>query len=271
MLPVTETDDLFGSSYKDNTKNLNSDLCSEATFVVPLNQTRRNLFQIPHKQQPTTFEQTRLEEDVANEMTLEKQDADVWREAEAGVGGALNPRDTVEFLLEELLLNVVGKRIGDNASNDDFFSQESQPQQHLAPCSQDFAFFKAIELTRDDLTTEEDESQEDELSLPSQLVHSPSTSELDHLLGLARPSQEEFFSSPEGAPALKRRRTLTSQEVEDIRIKTVGEDDDVDEVTEGNRSTDGEGDALPLTFHTKEDLIRKLQGIHYIPRGKPSF
>ena len=222
-------------------------------------------------QQTTTFEQTRMEEEAANEMILEEQDADVLQEVEAEVGGALKPREVVEFLLEELLLNVVGKKIAaDDASSDDFFSQDSQPQQHLAPCSQDFAFFKAIEQTRDDLTTGEDESQENELSPPSQLVCSPSTSELDHLLGLARPSLGEFFSSPEGVPALKRRRTLTSQEVEEIRIKMVGEDA-VDEVTEGDRSTDDEGDALPLTFHTKEDLIRKLQGIHHIPRGKPSY
>ena len=69
---------------------------------------------------------------------------------------------------------------------------------------------------------------------------------------------------------MKRRRTLTTQEVEDIRIKMVGEDAE-DEVMEGNRSTDDEEDALPLTFHTKEDLIRKLKGVHYIPRGKPSY
>ena len=248
---------------------MDSNFHDVATSVAPLNQTRRSLFHIPPTmQQTTTFEQARLEEEAANEIILEEQDVDVLQGAEAENGGALNPREMVEFLLEELLLSVVGKKIGDdNASSDDFFSQDSQPQQHLAPCSQDFAFFKAIEQTREDLTTEEDESQ-DELSPPSQLVCSPSTSELGHLLGLN--SQEEFFSSPEGAPALKRRRTLTTQEVEDIRIKMVGEDAE-DEVMEGNRSTDDEEDALPLTFHTKEHLIRKLKGIHYIPRGKPSY
>ena len=220
-------------------------------------------------QQPTIIEQTRSEEEVGNEMILEEQDVDVRRDSEAEVVGTLNPSEVVELLLEELLLSVMGKKIADDdASSDDFFSQDSPAKlQHLAPCSQDFAFFKAIEQTREDLTTEEDESQ-DELSPPSQLVCSPSTSELGHLLGLN--SQEEFFSSPEGAPALKRRRTLTTQEVEDIRIKMVGEDAE-DEVMEGNRSTDDEEDALPLTFYTKEDLIRKLKGIHYIPRGKPSY
>ena len=88
----------------------------------------------------------------------------------------------------------MGKKIADDdASSDDFFSQDSPAQlQHLAPCSQDFAFFKAIEQTREDLTTEEDESQE-ELTPPSQLVYSPSTSHLGDLMGLA--SQEDFFSS----------------------------------------------------------------------------
>ena len=241
---------------------------SVATSVTPLlNQTRRRLFHVP-----PIIEQTRLDEEVVSEMILEEQDAHVRRDSEAEVVGTLNPSEVVELLLEELLLSVMGKKIADDdASSDDFFSQDSPAKlQHLAPCSQDFAFFKAIEQTRDDLTTGEDESQENELSPPSQLVCSPSTSELDHLLGLARPSLGEFFSSPEGVPALKRRRTLTSQEVEEIRIKMVGEDA-VDEVTEGDRSTDDEGDALPLTFHTKEDLIRKLQGIHHIPRGKPSY
>ena len=45
-----------------------------------------------------------------------------------------------------------------------------------------------------------------------------------------------------------------------------------DENTEGNRSISGdEEDALPLTFCTKEDLIRKLQGIQHLPRGEPCF
>ena len=114
-------------------------------------------------QQPTIIEQTRLEEEVGNEMILEEQDVDALREAEAEADGALNPGEVVELLLEELLLSVVRKKIADDdASSDDFFSQDSPAQlQHLAPCSQDFAFFKVIEQTREDLTTEEDESQEE--------------------------------------------------------------------------------------------------------------
>ena len=228
-------------------------------------------------QPATTLEQTWLKEEVANEKILEEEDA------EEEVVGAFNPSYLVELLLEELLLSVVGKKIADDASSD-FFSQDSPPQ-HLPPCSQDFAFFKAIEQTREDLTTEEEESLEEELSPPSQLVNSPSSSQLADLMGLA--SQEDFFSSPEDAPALKRRRTLAIHEVEDIRMKTTREDigikivdterpGNVDigvEITEEevNRSTEEEEEALPLTFHTKEDLIRKLQGLHQLPRGEPCF
>ena len=216
-------------------------------------------------QQATTVEQTRLEKEVQNRMILEEQNDP--REAE--VVGASTPLATpVELLLEELLLTVVGTKMADDASSD-FFSQDS-PLQHFPPCSQDFAFFKAIEQTREDLTTEEEESQE--LSPPSHLVYSPSTSHLGDLMGLA--SQEDFFSSPEDAPALKRRRTLTTHEVEDIRMKVLvneqpANDDVGAEVREGNRSTDDEEEAMPLTFHTKEDLLRKLQGLHHLPRGKP--
>ena len=217
-------------------------------------------------QQATTVEQTRLEKEVQNPMILEEQD----NLSEAKVVGAFTPSATpVELLLEELLLTVVGTKMVDDASTD-FFSQDSLSQ-HFPPCSQDFAFFKAIEQTREDLTTEEeDESQE--LSPPSQLVYSPSSSHLGDLMGLA--SQEDFFSSPEDAPALKRQRTLAIHEVEDIRMKVLVNEqpatDDVGvEVTEGNRSMDDEEEAMPLTFHTKEDLLRKLQGLHHLPRGKP--
>ena len=139
-------------------------------------------------QQAATFEQTRLEEEVANEMILEEQeDADNLRDAEAEAevdGGAVNARKVVELLLEQLLHSAVGKNEIADEDSSDLFSQDSPPkQQHLAPCSQDFAFFKAIERTREDLTTEEDESQEEELSPPSHLVNSPSTSELGDLLG----------------------------------------------------------------------------------------
>ena len=218
-------------------------------------------------QQATTVEQTRLEKEVQNPMILEEPD----NLSEAKVVGAFTPLATpVELLLEELLLTVVGTKMADDASSD-FFSQDSPPQ-HLPPCSQDFAFFKAIEQTREDLTTEEEESQE--LSPPSHLVYSPSTSHLGDLMGLA--SQEDFFSSPEDAPALKRRRTLTTHEIEENRMKVLVNEqpanDDVGvEVTEGNRSMDDEEEAMPLTFHTKEDLLRKLQGLHHLRRGEPCF
>ena len=147
--------------------NSGSSFCTSGAHL-DLNQTRRRLFHVPPimnmvQQATTIIEQTRLDQGVANEI---------------------NPsEEVVELLLEELLHTVLGEKISDDASSD-FFSQDSTLQpQHLAPCSQDFAFFKAIEQTREDLTTvEEDESQE-ELSPPSQLVCSPATSELGDLLG----------------------------------------------------------------------------------------
>ena len=71
-------------------------------------------------------------------------------------------------------------------------------------------------------------------------------------------SPPSFLSSPDGAPALKRLRTLITRE-DDLGVEEM----------EGDRSSDNEEEALPLTFHTKEDLIRKLQGINQLPRGKP--
>merc|ERR1719158_1534655 len=111
-------------------------------------------------QQASTVEQTRLEEDVAHEKTLKEQDAKV--------AGAFN---LVELLIEELLFSVVEKKTADDDGSD-FFSQDSPPK-HLPPCSQDFAFFKAIEQTRDDWNTEEEEEEslEEELSPPSQFVY----------------------------------------------------------------------------------------------------
>merc|ERR1719158_2336212 len=143
-------------------------------------------------QQASTVEQTRLEEDVAHEKTLKEQDAKV--------AGAFN---LVELLLEELLFSVVEKKTADDDGSD-FFSQDSPPQ-HLPPCSQDFAFFKAIEQTREDFTTEEDEeSPGEELSPPSQLVCSLSTSQLGDLMGHAsRPS------------SFRAREDLTTEEEEE--------------------------------------------------------
>ena len=154
------------------------------------NQTRRRLFHnIP------ATEQIRLEEEIANEMILEEQDAAALREAEIQAEGALGAGELVELLLEDILLGIVGRQIVDEDSPD-LFSQDSQPQ-HLPPCSQDFAFFKAIEQTREDLSTAEGESCQEELSPPSQLVNSPSTSELGDLIGwVFIDTQSLIFSHP---------------------------------------------------------------------------
>ena len=269
LVSVTKEDESSGSSsFQDDPLIRQNNVCSEAAASFDqLRQTRRLLFHVPPMmQQAATVGQTSVEEEVENETILKGQDEADLTQAE--VAGAFNPRNLVELLLEELLLSVVGTKIND-ASSSDFFSQDSLPQ-HLPPCSQDFSFFKAIEQTREDLTTEEEESPEDELSPPSHLVQSPSTSELGYLMGFA--SQKDF-SSPEGAPALKKLRTLTTHEVGALRMKVIvnerpGNDAIGVEFTEGNRSTDDEEEAMPLTFHTKEDLLRKLQGIHHFPRGE---
>ena len=91
--------------------------------------------------------------------------------------------------------------------------------------------------------------------------------EQDEVISLA--SQEDFFLSQEGVPAFKRRRTLSIYEEEDIEQPGNGDAEDAN--TEDNRSTGDEDEALPLTFHTKEDLIRKLQGMQHLPRGEPCF
>ena len=91
--------------------------------------------------------------------------------------------------------------------------------------------------------------------------------EQDEVISLA--SQEDFFLSQEGVPALKRRRTLSIYEEEGT--EQPGNGDAEDENTEDNRSTDDEEGALPLTFHTKEDLIRKLHSMQHLPRGEPCF
>ena len=105
---------------------------------------------------------------------------------------------------------------------------------------------------------------------------SPADERADQCAGFSLDSQDDLFSSQEDSPALKKRRTVTSYGGEDIQ-KMVGSGQSAngnaaeDLVTEGNRSTDDEEEALPLTFHTKEDLIRKLHGIQQIPRGKYHF
>ena len=119
------------------------------------------------------------EEEVANEIILKEQEF----AAEAEIAGAPNIGEVVvRMMVEELLLHVVGEKAGVDVSSD-FFSQDSSPGlQHPRPCSQDFVFFKAIEQTREDVTSEEEESQENDLAPPSQFLCSPSTSELCDLM-----------------------------------------------------------------------------------------
>ena len=80
-------------------------------------------------------------------------------------------------------------------------------------------------------------------------------------------SQEDFFSSQEGAPALKRRKTLLKDQNTEV-VRNEQPFNDYSEETDDNRRTGNEEEALPLTFHTKEDLIRKLQ---HLPRGEHCF
>ena len=123
------------------------------------------------------------EEELANEMILEEQEAVAFREAVAEIADAKNIGKMVaKVIVEELLLHVVGEKAGVNVSSD-FFSQSSSPgPQHPPPCSQDFAFFKAIEQTREDVILESEESQEQDLAPQSQYLCSPSTSELGDLM-----------------------------------------------------------------------------------------
>ena len=107
---------------------------------------------------------------------------------------------------------------------------------------------------------------------------SPPDERADQYAGFSLDSQEDLFSSQEDSPALKKQRTATSHEDEDIQemvgsgqLVNCNAAESEELVTEGNRSTDDEEEALPLTFHTKEDLIRKLHGIQQIPRGKCHF
>ena len=147
---------------------------------VSLHQTRRRLF---HMSSAVAQKVNRKEEEVANETILEEQEFAAFREAEAEIAGAPNIGDmVVRMMVEELLLHVVGEKAGVDVSGD-FFSQDSSPGlQHPHPCSQDFAFFKAIERTRVDVTLEDEESQENDLAPPSQFLCSPSTSELCDLM-----------------------------------------------------------------------------------------
>ena len=150
---------------------------------VSLHQTRRRLFHVSSAvaQKVTRKEE---EEEAANEMISEEQEFAAFREVEAEIADAKNIGEAVvRMTVEELLLHVVGEKAGVDVSSD-IFSQEdsSSGLEHPHPCSQDFAFFKAIERTREDVTLEDEESQENDLAPPSQFLCSPSTSELCDLM-----------------------------------------------------------------------------------------
>jgi len=293
-----------------------------------LNQTRRRLFHMPSAaREVTRYKQIKLEEDeVENKNILEEQEAAALRGGEAEISGAHSQslgEIIAEIMVEELLLQIVGEKAGFNVSSD-FFSPGSSPRlQHPPPCSQDFAFFKAIEQTREDFALEDEEdSQENELAPPSQFLCSPSTSELGDLMKPRVPqcdhysvaselemfgysprrrgrrphplvtpgpgvqllpltqncslvteqldSQEDLFSSQEEEPEQKRRKTQPSSEDENcfeggqseylVNNGVLVEENEWDQITD-------EDYALPLTFHTKDDILRKLQEMKHLSRG----
>ena len=88
-------------------------------------------------------------------------------------------------------------------------------------------------------------------------------------------SREDLFSSQEEEPEQKRRKTLQSCEEAEVCFEGGVENEhlvDEDAEVKNNdcdRSFD-EGDALPLplTFHTKDDILRKLQEMQHANRGK---
>merc|ERR1719394_2098127 len=132
-------------------------------------------------------------------MILEEQEAVALRDAEAEIADVKNIGEMVaKVMVEELLLHVVGEKAGVNVSSD-FFSQSSTPgPQHPPPCSQDFAFFKAIEQTREDFAPEDEEnSPENEPAPPSQFLCSPSTSELGDLMKSRIPQCDHYSAASE--------------------------------------------------------------------------
>ena len=66
---------------------------------------------------------------------------------------------------------------------------------------------------------------------------------------------------------MKRRKTLLKDKDTEVMGNKQPFNDEAED-TDAYRSTGDEEEALPLTFHTKEDLIRKLQGIQHLPRGE---
>ena len=85
-------------------------------------------------------------------------------------------------------------------------------------------------------------------------------------------SQEDLFSSQEEEPEQKRRKTLQRIEVGDCLEGRVGGEylakkDIAGEYNDYDRDSD-EDDALPLTFHNKDDILRKLEVLKQLNRGK---
>ena len=85
-------------------------------------------------------------------------------------------------------------------------------------------------------------------------------------------SQEDLFSSQEEEPEQKRRKTLLCAEGGDCLEGRVGGENLVKKDVGGEdndcvRDSD-EDDALPLTFHNKDDILRKLEVLKQLTRGK---
>ena len=86
-------------------------------------------------------------------------------------------------------------------------------------------------------------------------------------------SREDLFSSQEEEPEQKRRKTLQGCEEAEVRFQGGVENEHLDDKDVGDENNDcdkssDEGDALPLTFHTKDDILRKLQEMQHANRGK---
>ena len=86
-------------------------------------------------------------------------------------------------------------------------------------------------------------------------------------------SREDLFSSQEDGPEQKRRKTLQSCEEAEVSFQGGVENEHLDDKDVGDENNDcdkssDEGDVLPLTFHTKDDILRKLQDMQHANRGK---
>ena len=85
-------------------------------------------------------------------------------------------------------------------------------------------------------------------------------------------SQEDLFSSQEEEPEQKRRKTLQRIEVGDclegrVRGEHPTKKDVAREYNDYDRDSDGD-DSLPLTFHNRDDILRKLEALKQLTGGK---